>query len=109
MDNDGLEGDFSAVVSATTKNVPDPITGLKWALEADKPVLRWDASKTIDFKKYIIYEKSFFGWQKAGITSENFFIIEDLKRGSSANYSVSALEVDDLEGKRSDPITVTLP
>ncbi len=109
IDKDKLEGEFSEVVSATTKKLPDVVRGLKWSFEGERAVLQWDKNSEIDIEKYIIYKKGLFGWKKAGSGKENSFALMDLKKGSSADYAVSALDADKLEGKRSDPLTVNLP
>ncbi len=107
IDSDNLEGEFSKIVTATTKSMPSAITGFTWTMENDRAVLQWDRSEDVDIKEYHIYRKSFFGWKKVYSTSEPFFIL-DMKKGDSDDYSVSAIDSDNLEGPRSDPLTVTI-
>jgi len=107
VDSDKLEGEFSKIVTATTKSMPDIVTGFTWAMENNRAVLQWNGSGDVDVKEYLIYRKSFFGWKKIGSATEPFFIL-DMKKGDSDDYSISAIDSDNLEGPRSDPLTVTI-
>lgn len=109
VDKDKLEGEFSPIVSAMTKKLPAKVMGIRWQKEGAKAVLQWARNPETDIREYIVYKKSFFGWAKAGVSRETFFILEDLKLGSdSSDYAVSAVDGDNLEGERSDPLSVLL-
>ena len=107
-DNYGLEGELSPVISGVTKSTPAPVSGLKWALEGSKVVLKWDRNKEVDATDYIIYQKGFFGMQKVGSTKELFFIVPDMKTGSKSDFAVSCVDADKLEGEKSGVLTVDL-
>lgn len=109
VDKSGIEGEFSAVVSAQTKKVPSPVRGLNWAYENGKTVLKWEKNPEVDIAEYIIYTKSFFGWQKTGATKETSYVLEGFKSGSVENFAVSAIDADKLESKRSESLTLTFP
>ncbi|VAX20376.1 hypothetical protein MNBD_NITROSPINAE04-1479 [hydrothermal vent metagenome] len=109
MDKDKLEGELSEVISATTKKPPEAVKGLKWEVDRNEWLLKWDKNEEIDIDKYIIWRKKLFGWAKDGASKENFFTIKNVKKGKSAQYAVSAKDSDNLEGKRSDPLVVQIP
>ncbi|MBI5815194.1 MAG: hypothetical protein HZB29_06245 [Nitrospinae bacterium] len=108
VDTFGLEGEFSPVVAGTTKSPPAPVAGFKWAREGSKVVLKWDRNKEVGATDYIVYRRSFFGWQKAGSTRELFYIVPDMKAGVKEDFAVSCVDVDKLEGEKSGAMTVDL-
>jgi len=103
---DKLEGEFSRPVAATTKSLPRQVAGFAWKAEGDRAVLQWEKSKEVDIAEYIIYRRSFFGWQKIGATQDSFFILARMKPGDTAEFTISARDADDLEGPKSDPLMV---
>jgi hypothetical protein len=108
VDVDGLESEFSAVVFGTTKSLPAPVTGLKWLKEGDKAVLKWDPNKEQDVAEYVIYKKSFLGWQKAGSTKDASFPLSEMKQGSKEDFAVSCVDADKLEGEKTGVLTVDM-
>jgi len=109
IDKDKLEGELSEVISATTKKPPETVKGLKWEVDRNEWLLKWDKNEEIDIDEYIIWRKRLFGWAKDGASKENVFKIKKVKKGKSAQYAVSAKDTDNLEGKRSDPLVVQIP
>jgi fibronectin type 3 domain-containing protein len=108
VDVDGLESEFSAVVSGTTKSLPAQVTGLKWVKEGDKAVLKWDPNKEPDVAEYVIYKKGFLGWQKAGSTKDTSLPLSDMKQGSKEDYALSCVDNDKLEGEKTGALTVDM-
>ena len=108
IDVDGLESEFSAVVSGTTKSLPAQVTGLKWVKEGDKAVLKWDPNKEPDVAEYVIYKKGFLGWQKAGSTKDTSYPLSDMKQGSKDDFAVSCVDADKLEGDKTGVLTVDM-
>ncbi|MDH5639291.1 MAG: fibronectin type III domain-containing protein, partial [Nitrospinota bacterium] len=106
LDKFGLIGEFTEAVSATTKQLPTRVSGIKWEIISGEPTLLWASNPEVDIKEYIIYEKGFFGWSKVGSSGEPMYIIKGLANGSTSNYSVSAVDTAGLEGDRSESITV---
>ncbi|VAX23125.1 hypothetical protein MNBD_NITROSPINAE03-1016 [hydrothermal vent metagenome] len=109
IDKDKLEGELSEVISATTKKPPEAVKGLKWEVDGNEWLLKWDKNEEIDIDEYIIWRKKLFGWTKDGASKENVFKIKKVKKGKSAQYAVSAKDTDNLEGKRSDPLAIKIP
>lgn len=109
VDKSGIEGEFSVAISAQTKKIPGPVRGVNWAYENGKTVLKWEKNPEVDIVEYIIYKKSFFGWQKAGTTKETFYALEGFKSGSVENFAISAMDADNLESERSNSLTLTFP
>ncbi len=108
VDNNGIEGDFSVVVSATTKPRPGVVKGLKIEMKDGKTYLKWDPSPEIDISLYRVYKKSFFGWEKVGTASDTQFELKKLKRGDKGDFAVSAIDADNMESDRTGIITVDL-
>ena len=109
IDQDKLLGEFSNTIGATTKKAPDPATGLEWKEEDSKIVLHWKEPANADIEEYVIFKKSFLGWQKAGATREKFFILNKMESGDSSDYAISAIDIDKLESPRTEPIKVVIP
>lgn len=108
VDVDGLESEFSAVVSGTTKSLPAQVTGFKWVKEGDKAVLKWDPNKEPDVAEYVIYKKGFLGMQKVGSTKDASFTLAEMKQGSKEDYTISCVDADKLEGEKSGVLTVDM-
>jgi len=106
IDKFGLIGEFTEPVSATTKKLPSKVSGVKWEIISGEPTLLWDPNPEVDIKEYIIYEKGFFGWSKAGSSVETKYVIKGLASGSTSSFSVSAADTAGLEGEKSESITV---
>jgi hypothetical protein len=106
VDRFGLVGEFTSIVSATTKPLPAPVTGLKWEIVSGEPTLLWDKNKEPDIKEYNVYQKGFFGVTKLGAAKEAKYVVKGLASGSTGGYAVSPVDSDGLEGKQSDLITV---
>ena len=108
VDVDGLESEFSAVASGTTKSLPAQVTGFKWVKEGDKAVLKWEPNKEPDVAEYLIYKKGFLGMQKVGSTKETSFTLTEMKQGSKEDYTISCVDADKLEGEKSGVLTVDM-
>ncbi len=108
VDKYGIESEFSSVVSASTKNVPEKVGGLTYDASSGQVFLRWAKSPEIDIDHYNVYVKSFFGFRKLEEVKETFFILKSMKRGDKDDFAVSAVDIDGIEGERSGVLTVDL-
>ncbi len=108
INKEGIESGFSLIGTATTKKLPDKITGLAWDWDGDKVTLKWNASQEMDIETYRIYTKGFFGWSKIAETKEVSFTVPGFKGGEKEVFSITSFDSDGLESKKSDSLTIDL-
>jgi len=106
VDKFGLVGELTQPVSAITKLVPVKVASVKWEIVSGEPTLLWDKNPEADIKEYVIYSKGFFGWSKLGTTKEASYVVKGISSGKTGDYSVSAVDMDGLEGPKSETVTV---
>ena len=105
-DKDKLNSDLSKTVEATTKSLPQPPAGLETKGLANGFELKWKPNPESDIANYRIYLRSFFVDKEIGRTDETTFTIITLKPNEEYAVSVTAVDRDGLESKKSEPITV---
>ncbi|MEE9532180.1 MAG: fibronectin type III domain-containing protein [Syntrophobacteria bacterium] len=105
-DKDKLLSDFSDSAEATTKPLPHPPTGLEVQGVANGFELRWKPNPEPDIVKYKIYLHSFLVDKKIGSTDKTQFTIDSLKPEKEYTVSLTAVDQDGLESKKSEPISV---
>lgn len=108
VDVDGLDSEFSVVVSGTTKSLPSQVSGLKWEKDGVKAILKWEANREPDVAEYVVYKKGFLGWDKVGSTKDAFFHLPDMKQGAKGDFAVSCVDTDKLEGEKTGVLTVDM-
>lgn len=99
---DGLEGEWSSVVSGKTRDVPPRVLTLEFALEEKAVLLTWPPVEGDKIFGYKVYRDG----QPVEIVKTNFYRDETLVKGQSGHYSVSAIDIYNLEGDRSDTVKV---
>ena len=105
-DNDKLLSDVSDSAEATTKPLPHPPTGLEVQGVANGFELSWKPNPEPDIVKYKIYVRSFLTDKKIGSTEATNFTIDTLKPDDEYTVSVTAVDKDGLESKKSEQIKV---
>jgi fibronectin type 3 domain-containing protein/TolB-like protein len=102
VDRDGLESDYSGVVTARTKPLPARVSGIR----AEDPVARvvtWQPNRESDIVGYAIYKRGFLGMvQKLADTRETRWKSDEL-RGRLEVY-VTAVDAGGLESEPSEPV-----
>jgi fibronectin type 3 domain-containing protein len=68
--------------------------------------LRWKPNPEPDIVKYKIYLHSFLVDKKIGSTDKTQFTIDSLKPEKEYTVSLTAVDQDGLESKKSEPISV---
>lgn len=106
-DKDGLESELSDAVEGATKPLPEPPADLACASQAGKVTLSWTKSGSDDVVKYVIYSHGFMRLRKLAETKETTFDVMDLPPGSY-KFSVTAVDRDGIEGRRSTMVNGTV-
>ena len=86
--------------------MPQPPTGLEVHGVANGFRLRWKPNPEPDIVKYKIYLHSFMLDKEIGSTEATNFTIDTLKPDSEYTVSVTAVDKDGLESKKSEQIKV---
>ena len=105
-DKDKLLSDFSDSAKATTKPLPHPPTSLEVQGIANGFELRWKSNPEPDIVKYTIYLHSFLIDKVIGSTDKTQFTIDSLKPEKEYTVTLTAVDQDGLESKKSKAITV---
>ncbi len=111
VDQDGLEGKSSTVVSSVTKPVPVKPRELKAQWEGQRVRLTWAPNPEKDIQKYTIAQKSFLlFWEKIGKSSgTEYYYQGEWKKGKRLSFRITAIDQDRLEGEPSEEAEVTVP
>lgn len=105
-DKDSLLSDFSGTVEATTKPLPQAPAGLVVKGVAAGFELKWQPNQETDIVKYRIFIQSFLSDKEIGNTDKTNFSIDTLKADEEYTVSVTAVDQDGLESKKSEAIKV---
>jgi len=105
-DEDKLLSDFSGTVEATTKPLPKSPTGLEVKPLANGFELKWKPNPEADIANYKIYLRSFFMDKEIGSTDKVEFTTDTLKPDDEYSISVTAIDKDELESEKSEPVKV---
>lgn len=102
------EGSLSDIVEAQTKPVPEPVGGLQLADTAPSITLDWQPSPEDDIDYYQIYRgTSCPATRKVAKSGSTRFIDSDVTSGKTYCYKVSAVDLDELEGRLSSGVEIT--
>jgi hypothetical protein len=107
VDTEGLESDLSNTVSAVTKPLPRPPTGVKGKASQGRINLDWKPNEETDIKGYNIYRK---GWLKSALVTSvdrNFFETKLEEKTKSITLYITAVDKDGLESEPSEEIKIT--
>jgi len=105
-DKDKLLSDFSDSAEAATKPLPHPPTGLEVQGVANGVELSWKPNPEPDIVKYKIYLHSFLVDKEIGSTDKTQFTIDSLKPDKEYTVTLTAVDQDGLESKKSEQIKV---
>lgn len=105
-DKDNLLSNFSDSAEAATKPLPHPPTGLEVQGVANGFELRWKPNPEADIVKYKIYLHSFLVDKEIGSTDKTQFTIDSLKPEEEHTVTLTAVDQDGLESKKSEPVSV---
>jgi fibronectin type 3 domain-containing protein len=107
IDKDRLIGPWSETVAGRSKPLPGAPAALKQEPVAAGVRIYWEQPDQPDIKAYKIYSKTTFGSEPYAVTEVPEFIVEWPVLKSQLKLMISAIDADNLEGARSDAITVT--
>jgi fibronectin type 3 domain-containing protein len=105
-DKDKLLSDFSESAEATTKPLPRPPAGLEVQGVVNGFELRWKPNPESDIVEYKIYLHSFLVDKEIGSTDKTQFTIDTLKPEEEYTVTLTAVDQDGLESKKSESIKV---
>jgi fibronectin type 3 domain-containing protein len=110
VDKDGLTGKFSEVISSSTKSVPKKPEGLKANIEGSQIRITWQPNPEKDIARYVIFKKGFLSWDKTGeSTVTDFSYREELKKGKTFTFRLTAVDLSNLESEPSEEVSITIP
>ena len=107
-DKDGLQSDFSDIITVKTKSRPKNPEGLTGNSEGGKITLIWNPNSETDIDHYIIYGSDFFGLTKKKVSSVNTnkVSLPGLPPGKKKTYVVTAVDKDGLESEESQSVEI---
>ncbi|MFW2331453.1 MAG: fibronectin type III domain-containing protein [Nitrospinota bacterium] len=109
IDKYSIESNFSKPIRGQTKPAPKKVSGLSHTFDKQgKPIIVWDKNPEVDVKHYMIYQRTLFGWKLIAKMNRTNYVIKDMKRGEKRDFAVSAMLPAEIEGDKSEPITVDL-
>lgn len=108
VDADGLEGERSDPVSASTKSPPRPPQGVAFRDLGGRIELAWEESPEADVDKYVVHQRSVMGRKAIGETGEPKYVVEGVKAGSSCTFTVVAVDRTGLQSAPSQPLKCTV-
>jgi len=109
VDKYDLPGEFSVIISGTTKPLPGKPLNPQSELNGLRLKLMWDMDLGNDIAKYQIERNGFFGWSTIGTTMDNFFQLDkNLKAGDKEKYRIIAIDTTGLESLPSHEILVNV-
>ncbi len=106
-DRDGLESDFSEIVSVQTKARPPRPDGAGGQARDGKAIIRWGASTVPDIDYYTVYEKKLFGLEKIATVREATFSEAAPQKGQTKTYVITVTDKDGLESDPGAELPVT--
>jgi fibronectin type 3 domain-containing protein len=104
IDADGLEGDWSEVVQGQAKPMPDRPRNV-YAHQDDRSVrLSWDAPPQRDVREYRVWTRVLLSWELLDTTEGTDYALPAEALARRHVLSVSSVDDDGLESRRSDPV-----
>jgi fibronectin type 3 domain-containing protein len=109
-----VEGQKSELITATTKPLPTPVTGVQAQQDEGVVSLSWNPNPEQDIEHYIVARSSRSGCSNfsdlAKISgAKSSFRDEQARPDSRYCYRVTAVDVDSLEGGHSNVVEVSIP
>lgn len=110
VDKDGLIGKFSTPVQASTKPLPRSPQGVKAAIDGGQVQVSWKPNPEPDIVKYLVSQKGFMFWDKAGESAgPSFDFRGEIKKGKTLMFRVTAVDAAGLESEPSEEISLVIP
>ena len=109
IDMDGLEGELSQVVQATTKPLPVQPTAVTAQLASNGILLKWKKNPEEDISYYEIVTAGFLATQIGQSETPTFFYQTELEPGQTYSFRIRAVDADGLKSPYSDPVTIRVP
>ena len=109
VDRDGLTGERSAIVRATTKHPPVQPQGLQAIIGPEGILLSWKANPELDIDHYEISSGSFLSGLLGETKEPQFLYKQKEKPGTELKFLVQAVDQNGLESEYSEPLIVMLP
>ncbi len=107
IDVDRLVSPWSQTISGRAKPIPDAPTNLRLETVDAGVRISWDPPEQPDIKAYKLYTKSVFSFEPYAVSETPSFVVEWPNLKSPIRIMVSAVDMDNLESQRSEPITVS--
>jgi fibronectin type 3 domain-containing protein len=110
VDAYNLEGEFSPVVSATTKPTPQTPQQAGFEFDGERVIVRWQANPEPDIVCYRVLKRAFFSWEKVGECTETSFVLPfPIDRGSKETLRIVAVDETGLVSEPAAEIVVAVP
>ncbi len=109
IDKDGLPGQRSHIIQATTKHPPVRPTGLTAAVNGREVLISWRANPEKDITHYEISSGGFLTGLLGTPKESSFVYRHEEDPGTELRFQVRAVDSDGLKSEYSDPITVLIP
>ena len=104
VDKDTLESPWSEVVQGQAKPAPDSPRNLRTRTADRKVRLSWDAPAQLDIQAYRVWRKTMMSWALLDTTEGTEYELPATEATKALRICVSAVDVDDLEGSRSESV-----
>ncbi len=109
IDRDQLKGPFFSPVSATTKPLPTPPTGLSAALVDGTILLQWKKNPEPDIDHFEISSIGFLTTQIGECQATTFLYNDDFEPGSLYRFQIRAVDNDGLASNYSRQVVLRIP
>jgi len=109
IDQDGLPGQRSQIIQATTKHPPVRPTGLRTAINSTQIQISWKANPEQDITHYEISSGGFLTGLLGTPEEPRFLYRHKEDPGTELRFQVRAVDSDGLKSEYSEPITVRIP
>jgi fibronectin type 3 domain-containing protein/TolB-like protein len=107
-----VEGPKSPIYIADTKSLPNKVMGLEGQFLGTQATFNWQKNSEVDIQEYWVYRsrgcKTLRKLITLSSTSTNF-TDSDVETGRTYCYTVSAVDIDELEGDYSNMVKIIVP
>ncbi len=108
LDREGIESLWSEVIQGTSKPLPDAPTNVRVAVAGNSFNVSWTPPAQKDVVQYKVYIKKTMSWELLTTTEQPMFSVPQSDVLKPMTYAVAAVDKDNLEGARSEPVKVEL-
>ncbi len=109
IDKDGLPGQRSKIIQATTKHPPERPTGLRATVNNSEIRISWRANPEQDIAHYEVSSGGFLTGLLGTPAEPRFVYRHREDPGTELRFQIRAVDSDGLKSEYSDPISVLVP